>query len=177
MSQTKQKTALQKREEKLDKLRLIFGDKVNHYKDLASILIKEGLGKRKDETDTQYLLRIQYCEQCRIPFCFLSLTYIIDAKVSRNVELKGILFAQKYPDFEIVVIRSTDEICEIKGRASPENNWIPITWTIKDAMKRVRLFNGKFSHWGFNKQRMLNKSTKGDFFDLAGGIMMGEAGE
>jgi hypothetical protein len=170
MSQTKQKlTKAQIRENKLDALRLIFGTdaKVKRYENFANNLIKEGIGKRKDETDVQYMIRVQYCDMEKIPMCYLGLTYEVNGVVSKYVELKRILFKQIYPDYEIQVMASTNELCKIRGRATPESSWIPVEYTIQKAKDLGYAKNNK--HWNYNTQKMLNKCCKGDFFDLAGG--------
>ena len=138
----------------------------------ANQLIKAGLGKRKKESDLEYMMRIQYCVKCGIDLCFVNNTYIVGGKVARMVELKGILFAERFPEAEIIVIASTPKLCKLKGRASPDHNWIPVTWDIAKA-KNLKAWKDNV-HWNYNEQRMLNKSAKGDFYDLAGGVPMSE---
>jgi len=169
-----QKTKDMTDEQKINEWELLFPspEVAKQYRIRANQLIKAGLGKRKKESDLEYMMRIQYCIECGIKLCFVNDTYIVSGKVARMVELKGILFAEQFPNAEINVIVSTPELCKIKGRASPDHNWIPVTWDVKKA-KNLKAYKDNV-HWKFNTQRMLNKSAKGDFYDLAGGVPMSE---
>ena len=166
--QPKTKSKPKTRDERLDRLRKIFGERAEELVITANDMIKEGLNKRKSETDTQYLQRIQYCEDQGILPCYVGFTYNVDGTVSEYVKLKEIIFRKKYPHYEIKVVKSTPTECKIIGRASPDDNWIPVEYTHEKAVA-LRYYKETSVYWMYNEAKMLNKCCKGDFYDLAGG--------
>lgn len=166
--QEKNKKKSVSRDARLERLRKIFGERTDELIVTANDLIKEGLNKRKAETETQYFQRIQYCEDQGIKLCYVGFTYNVDGTVNEYVKLKEIMFRNSYPNYEIKVKLSTPEKCQIVGRATPDDNWIPVEYTLEKA-KALNYYKETSVHWKYNPAKMLNKCCKGDFYDLASG--------
>lgn len=172
---TKKKNTNLSIEDKIKRFEKLFPtpEITRHLLLVAEDLAKSGYGMRKGESDVSYLFRINYCVECNIPLCFLNLTYNIDGKVSRMVELKGILFKKQFPDSKVEVIISTPEKCIVRGRVSPEGNWVKVEYDIEKA-KKLDTYKHHNKHWVHNPQRMLNKTCKGDLYDYLSETPMSE---
>lgn len=143
----------------------------------AQQLTNAKLGKRKTESDLEYLMRVSYCDFCEIDMSLVNTTYIVEGKVSRYVELKGILFAKKYPKREfpkrlIETLESTPTYCKVRGTVDGKN-FVEVEYDIPKAKALNRNYNSN-PHWKYNPQKMLNKSAKGDLFDLLSDTPMTE---
>ena len=153
---------------RIERLRPIFGDQTPKLLKTTDLLLKHKYGKRKGESELDYLTRINYCQECHIPFGFWGFFYVVEGKVSKYVEYKKIEFERQFPFFRIDVLVSTPTLCKINGYATPQSNPIPVQYTIEKA-KALRYYNPKSVHWTDNSAKMLNKCAKGDFYDLASG--------
>lgn len=175
MSQEKQKVKGKTIEERIEKFEILFPSP-EITKDTilkADELIRTGLGKRGKETDQMFLMRVRYCVVCGIDLCLINTTYNVGGKVSRYVELKGILFGQKYPHSVVQTVMSTPEKCIVKGSCDGKDNWVKVEYDLVKAEKLNENY-GKNKHWKYNQQKMLVKSAKGDLFDILSDTPMSE---
>lgn len=161
-------------EERIEKLRPFFADRTENLIATADALIAQGFGQRYNETQLEYLTRINYCQERKIPFGFWGFFYVVDGKVSKYVEYKQIEFEKQFPYYHIETVVSTPKKCIIKGYPTPQSNPIRVEYTMEKAIQlrycKIRA-DGTYVnvHWEFNPQKMLNKCCKGDFYDLASG--------
>lgn len=156
----------------IEKFGSLFGDtEAIKLSNIAQQLTNAKLGKRKNETDLEYLMRINYCIFTGIDLSLVNATYIVDGKVARYVELKGVLFDRShplkdYPKKRIETLLSTKEMCRVRGTVDGKH-WIEVDYDIEKAKALVSgASNPKNKHWVHNTQKMLNKSAKGDLYDL-----------
>lgn len=148
-------------------------------KNLAQQLTNAKLGKRKNESDLEYLMRVSYCKFCNIDMSLVNTTYIVGGKVARYVELKGILWAKRYPlkdypERKVETLYSTPTECAVRGTIDGEH-WVEVEYDIPKAQALVEnASNPNNKHWKYNTQKMLVKSAKGDLFDLLSDTPMTE---
>ena len=175
---TKKKTLTVK--EKIDKFAILFPDpvKAQQIKVSAQALIDAGLGKRKIkgqdgqyrmESDLEYAMRVDYCLENHIPLCFINQTYILEGNVNEMVELKLWILERTHPQAEIKCLFSNGEKMKKIGRASPEDNWIPVEWSIEKA-KQLKLYHASKKQWTDNTISMLNARCDGQLCDILTGV-------
>jgi len=147
------------------------------YESMAKQLIASGKGKKKvkgkngkmrDETDLEYMLRVQYCVTMDIPLCLLNKTYPLDGSFGQMVEIKLWKFQNAYPLGTIEFVMSGNGKMIKQGRISPNHNWFRVEWTIEKA-KKLKYYHEKKAHWVYNEVTMLSNRCDGQICDVLGG--------
>ena len=159
-------------------------DEAHKTQSIANQLIKSGLGKRKvkgkngkyrQETDLEYMLRVQYCGEMNIPFCLVNKTYMMEGTVSQMVEIKASKFNKAYPNNEMETVMSSATKCVKKARCGPEHNWIQVEWTL-DKAKKLKIYHDSKAQWTENAQGMLSNRCDGQLYDILGGAKINGTG-
>ena len=157
--------------------RILF-DEPDKMKSIASQLIKSGLGKRKvknskgkyvAESDTEYMMRVQYCAHKGIPYCMINnATYILKGKVSEMAEWKLDKFNRAYPNCEWEILVANEKCISKRVRTAPDQKWVTVRWTIEKAKILGLYMEGK-KQWTENSMSMLSARCDTQLVDIAGG--------
>ena len=163
-----------------DEWMLLFNspDEAHKMQSIATQLIKSGLGKRKVkgkngkyilESDTEYLMRVQYCAHKQIPYCMINnATYILKGKVSELADWKLDKFNQAYPNAEWEILVANERAMSKRARTGPDQEWVTVRWTIEKAEKLGLYMDGK-KQWTENSMSMLSARCDTQLVDILGG--------